>query len=118
MSNFDRRVDAQSTTALGATLARGHSAQVGVCRGMKVLARRKVLNVVVLSVRAANQVRAAFERFVDKQNRLAGILHVARPFDAQRAEVSGGRLEQVPDFVLLHGPRFFARNRSRELGFA
>src|SRR5260370_12577469 len=42
---------------------------------------------------------------------------VLSPINAQRPEVSGGRVEQFANLVLLHGTRLFARNRHLELAF-
>ena len=57
--------------AIRTIFARSHAAQVGIRRGMKILSRRQILDVIVLLIRAADQVDAAFERLVDEQDRLA-----------------------------------------------
>ena len=78
---------------------------------MKTPSRRQVLHVIVLLVRAADQVGAAFESLIDEQDGFARLLHVLCPINAKRTKVSGGRVEQRENFLLLHGTRLFAPDR-------
>ncbi len=64
VADFNCGIDTQRRTAIRAGLACGHTAQVGVGRGLESLARRDVLDVVVLFVGSRNQVFAAFESLI------------------------------------------------------
>src|SRR5208282_856538 len=86
-------------------------------RGVKILPRRQMLDVIVLFVRATDQVGSAFERFIDQENRLAWLIDAFRPIDAERTQISGWRFEELANFVFLHGTRFFSSHCARELGF-
>ena len=76
---------------------------------MKVLSRRQILDVIVLFVRAADQIGAAFECLIDEQDRLARIRSCPSPNRCRAARGIRRENEQFANFVLLHGTRLFAR---------
>ena len=54
---------------------------------MKVFPRREILQVIVLFVRPADQILAAFKSFVDQQDRPVAIfLEVLRPLNPNRPQ--------------------------------
>ena len=109
MADFDGRIDAQRLAAIRTGFARSDATQIGVGRGLEVFARRDVLNVIVLFVGAGDQVVAAFEG-LDRpaESRLVNVASSPCPVDSQRPQESGRRMEELLDFVFLHGTGFFA----------
>ena len=75
---------------------------------MKVPPRRQILQVIILLIRASNQVGSSFNRFVGEQYRfscvfLRVLLPVLLPINPSRPQISCGRIEQRLDLALLHG---------------
>ena len=95
VADFDGGIDAQRSAAVRTAFAGGHAAQVDVGGGLEVSPGRDVLDVIVLFVRAGDQVFAAFESLIDQQDRLVAVVQVLGPVDAERSEESGGRMEQL-----------------------
>ena len=72
---------------------------------------------IVLLVRAADQIRTPLERFIYQQHRQAVvILQIASPHNAHGTEISRGRIEQCLDLGFLHRTRR-SRNRTIQLRF-
>ena len=99
VADLDRGVDAQRAATIGTVFSRSHAAQISVSGRLEVAARRDVLQVIVLFIGPADQIGAAFERFVHQQHGTLNVLHVLCPGDADGSQKSRRRIKQLPDFL-------------------